>query len=103
MSGISAASAVAAARHALFEAFKVALEDEDEVDIAFGFRWPLVHNDWAALTSINADQDTATIGPRRSQDETITFHASFGSWHPGEDEEAVKAAFDRAFELLSKV
>lgn len=103
MSGISQATAIAAAHEALFQAIKLALAEEPEVDTTRGFRWPFVFNDWVALTSIESDIDPANIGPRRGQDETITFHASIGSWRPGDDEDTQKRARDRAFDLLATI
>lgn len=100
--GISETTAQAAARAALIEAAKVALDGED-VDIGRGFRWPIVSNDWVFATETESDIEPATIGPRRMLDETITLHVSIGSWRPGGDQDAEDAAFDRAFDLLGRI
>lgn len=103
MSGISQSAAVRAARHALYNAIKTALEDEQEVDIVFSFRHPFVYDDWFMLTELSTDMPEKIISPRRQQDEEITFHASVGSFRPGHDEATDVEVFDRAFELLAKV
>lgn len=102
MSGISQATGIPAARHALHNAAKVALEGE-AVDVTFGFRWPFEENDWFALTDVSADIDAANIGPSRQQREQITLSVSVVSWMSGHDEATEVAVFDRAFSLLSKV
>lgn len=103
MSGISPASGIITARHALFTAFQAALADDDDVDTYFSFQWPIEKTAWAALTSSSSDNDPKTIGPRRAVDETITFRASIGAWVPGHDDAAGMAAFDRAFGILNTI
>jgi hypothetical protein len=100
--GISEHTAQATARAALVEACRTALKGED-VDVGAGFRWPVVFQDWAFATDTDSKLDTATIGPRRSLDETITLSMSIGSWRPGGDEAAEIEAFERAFDLLARI
>lgn len=103
MSGISAASGALDARHGLKDAITAALAADDEVDQYFGFMWPVTKDAWVALTSTSGDVDPKTIGPRRSLDETITFHVSIGAWVAGHTDATAQAAFDRAFGLLNTI
>jgi len=102
MAGISDTTGQAPARAALVAACKVALAGED-VDIGQGFRWPITSRDWVFATDTDSDIDTATMGPRRSMDETITLTVSIGSWRPGHDDEAELASFTRAFDMLARI
>lgn len=87
---------------ALVEAARVALEGQD-VDVAFGFRWPTRHNDWFAVTDTTAEIDPKTITPRRALEERLTIDVSVGSWQAGFDEDAEIRASARAFEILALV
>lgn len=100
------------ARKALFEAAKVAFADDMAVaspagvDVVFGFRWPMRHRDWVAVTDTDSQIDPATIGARRGQDEVITLTLSIGSWrpyYPSEPDRAELDAADRAFDLLQRL
>jgi hypothetical protein len=102
MSGIHAHSGVVLARRGLFNAATTALFGE-HVDVVEGFRWPFVENDWFALTDVDSQIDTATIGPRAQLKERITISVSLGSWLPGNEPDTEVAVFDRAFALLMKV
>lgn len=101
--GMSDTTAQHEAKVALVAAARAALEDEEEVDIQFGFRWPFKHPDWFSVLETDSDVNPAVIGPRMTQDETITINVSVGAWLPGSDEETEVAASARAFELLAKV
>jgi hypothetical protein len=104
--GISETTAQDTARDALMQAVADAFADADEtnnVDAGSGFRWPIVNQDWFFATETESVIDPADIGPRRTQTETITLHASVGSWRPGSDEATELAAFHRAFDLLKLV
>jgi len=103
VSGISPASAVIEARAALHAAADAALVGDDDVDVYPGFTWPIAKNAWVALTRTSTETDPATFGPKRSQEEKITFHMSIGAWVPGHDASTSKAAFDRAFGILSLI
>lgn len=103
MSGISQATAILTARDALEAATRVALADEHEVDIASGFRWPFIFDDFVALTSMTSDADPKVIGGRRQQEESLTFHMNIGSWRSGDDDDTEHRARARAFGLLAKI
>ncbi|UUE19327.1 hypothetical protein [Microbacterium sp. J1-1] len=103
MSGISSASGILAARKALLTAAKTALTAETDIDFYSGWQWPVTQPNWVATTDTNSDMDPRNIGPRRSQDETITFGMSIGAWVPGHTEADIEAAFDRAFEILATI
>ena len=102
VSGYGAGTGQAVARAALVAACRAALAGED-VDIGHGFRWPILARDWVFATDTDSDIEQATMGPRRSMDETITLTLSVGSWRPGHDEQAELAAFNRAFDLLARI
>lgn len=103
MSGISSASGILAARKALLAAAKTALTGETDIDFYSGWQYPVTQPNWVATTDVHADMDTATIGPRRSQDETITLGVSIGAWVAGHTEDDIEAAFARAFEILGTI
>lgn len=103
--GISETTAQDAAMEALLDAARKALADE-QVDIGHGFRWPIVNRDWFFGAATSSEIDHATIGGRRSLDETITLTVSVGTWQPyvgdeGDDDEL--ATLKHSFELLGKV
>lgn len=103
MSGISSASGILAARTALLAAAKTALAAENDIDFYSGWQWPITQPNWVATTDVHSDMDPANIGPRRSQNESITFGMSVGAWVPGHSEEDIVAAFERAFEILNTI
>lgn len=100
--GMSDTTAQLDAKEALLAAARVALEGED-VDVSFGFRWPLRSDDWFSVVDTQSEVDPKVIGPRMTQDETLTLSVSVGSWRSGDDEETELATAQRAFGLLSKV
>lgn len=105
--GISGRTAQADAMAALLDAARVALADE-EVDIGFGFRWPIKTRDWFFGADTSGDIDPKTIGPRRALGETLTLTVSVGTWAPfipgAEDDEATELkTLEHAFDLLGKV
>lgn len=106
MSGISSASGVLAARKALLEAAQTALagdSGEGGIDFYSGWQWPVERWTYVALTDVHATADPEEIGPRRSQDETITFGMSIGTWRPGHSEAEIQGAFERAFSVLDTI
>jgi hypothetical protein len=103
VSGISSATAQAQTSLALFEAIKVALAGEPDVDIAFGFNWPPVNFDWVAVVDTESSIDPKNIGPARQLDETLTVTLSVGSWNPELSDEQRRVTFLRAFHLLSLI
>lgn len=103
--GISQTTAQADAMAALLDAARVALADE-QVDIGFGFRWPLVNRDWFFGADTSSDIEPKTIGPRRTVEETITLTVTVGTWKPFDpsaDEATELTTLKHAFELLGKV
>ncbi|MFJ2535858.1 hypothetical protein [Microbacterium maritypicum] len=103
MSGISSASGILAARSALLAAAKAALDGQTDIDFYSGWQYPVTQPNWVATTDVHADMDPANIGPRRSQDETITLGVSIGAWLPGHTEDDIVAAFERAFSILNTI
>ena len=101
--GISAATAIADARRALDKAIRDALADDNDVEIAFGFRSVFQKDDWISPGEIEVSVEPANIGPSRGMDERITFHVGIGAWRSGYDDEAEREAFDRAFGLLATI
>lgn len=103
MSGISPASGILAARAALLTAARTALDGQTDIDFYSGWQWPVTQPNWVATTDVHADMDPANIGPRRAQDENITFGMSIGAWVPGHTETEIAAAFNRAFGILNTI
>jgi hypothetical protein len=105
MVGQSTVTAAFAAKDALQDAIKAALtaKNETEVDITFGFRWPMINKSWISLLSGESDISWAGLGAR-AQDEVIRLEVHFGAWSPvipgNDDEYDVQ---DRAFELVDIV
>lgn len=103
MSGISQASGILTARANLLAAARVALTAETDIDFYSGWQWPVTQPNWVALTDTSVDLDPRDIGPRRQQDETITFGMSLGAWVGGHTQAQIDAAFTRAFEILDTI
>jgi hypothetical protein len=104
MSGISAASATIAARHALDATIRAALSGDDDVDITFGSAsWPVTQNAWVAQQGTTTDTEPGPLGPTRHQAERLTLFLEVGAWVAGSSDATATAAFDRAFGVLSTI
>ncbi|MEB0200555.1 hypothetical protein QN354_02145 [Cryobacterium sp. 5I3] len=103
MSGISSATAQAETSLALLAAFRVALADEPEVDIALGYRWPPVGYDWVSVLDTESEIDPKNIGPARQLNETLTVTVNVGSWNPEHDDDQREVTFRRAFAILGTI
>lgn len=109
--GISTTTAQARAMAALLAAAGTALANErdghgEKVAIGFGFRWPIIGQDWLFGTETTSDIEAATVGPRRTLDEQITLTVTVGSWAPYDPDADVATeseTLDRAFYLLGLV
>jgi hypothetical protein len=95
-----------AAKTALHEAGKAAFAaaDETAVDVSFGFRWPIVNNDYVSfLGGEVTNRPMSGMGLRgpgfSQQDETITLDVELGAWRPGHLDDDDKAVQERVFHL----
>ncbi|WP_066586301.1 S8/S53 family peptidase [Cellulomonas timonensis] len=78
----------------------LAAAGEDEVDAAFGFRWPAQWDDTIAVTAVRATPQEDTLGPQRRRQVDVQVDVNIVSYRVTDDE---KVTHDRAFGLLDVV
>jgi hypothetical protein len=99
----SRALAVKTALHAAGKA-AYAAADETAVDVSYGFRWPIVNNDYVSFlggeTEYRIVPEMGLRGPSLSQqDATVHLDVEFGAWRPGHLDEDDQAVQERVFAL----
>lgn len=77
---------------------------ETKVDISFGFRWPIVNDDYVSFLGGRVENRIEPAmglrGPSFSQqDETIHLDIEIGAWRPGHLDEDDRAVQERVFHL----
>lgn len=88
-------------RSALPAVIRTAIADS-AVQVSLGFPWPQAADDIVSVGTVRATLESATVGPQRTRDETVTVEVLISTFRAGgEEQEAV--ASDRAYALLDRI
>ncbi|ONI62626.1 hypothetical protein CSIV_14215 [Microbacterium sp. CSI-V] len=104
MSGISQATGILAARDGLWAAIVAATEHRRyKIDRYYAAPETITSSMWVGLTDVNVTPDLKNLKSRQQFDEEIRLGVTLGAYAAGNGDDAARAAFDQAYEILTEI
>lgn len=104
MSGISQATGILAARDGLWGVIQAATAHRDyKIDRYYAAPEIVTSELWVGLTDVDVTPDLKNLYSRQQFNETIRLGVTCGAYVAGNGEEAARAAFEKAYEILAEI